>query len=217
MRNLSKGALVVLSLMVAAGGAWAQMGRGHAPQIPGIFEPVVGSGAQYRVTAQGREPMDWAYAIVGKESVGGEEGYWMEQRMLSGQGAGMVMKELMVNASDGPQVKRMIMQMPGRPPMELPAGMMMRGHQPKPENNPKALGEKLGTETITVPAGTFVCEHYRSTANKQPSDIWISTKIHPYGLVKMSSKDVTMVLVKALTNQTSEIKGEPQKFQMPHF
>jgi hypothetical protein len=219
MRSLGKGTLVLLAVLVAAGGAWAQMrGGSHAPQIPGMFKPVVGSGAEYRVTTQKQEPMEWAYAIVGKENVNGDEGYWLEERMLSGQGQGMVMKQLMVPHQGQPEIKRMIMQMPGRPPMEMPMGMMgMMQHKAPPKTSDQGLGEKVGTETVTVPAGTFVCDHYRTTREKTTTDAWVSTQVHPYGLVKMASQDMNMVLVKTLANQTSLIKGEPQKFEMPHF
>lgn len=217
MRKLSKGTLVLLAVLGLAGGAWAQMmGGGRAPHIPGLFEPVVGEGAEYRITPQGKQPMEWAFAIVGKETVGGQEGYWLEERMLSGKESGMIMKQLMVTQGSSPQVKRMIMQMPGRPPMEMPMGMMrmMQHHAPAPTPH-QGMGEKVGTETVTVPAGTFVCDHYRSTDQGTTSDFWVAQKVHPYGMVKMTSKDMTMVLVKTLENQTSQIKGEPQK--MPHF
>jgi len=68
-----------------------------------------------------------------------------------------------------------------------------------------------------VPAGTFLCEHYRSKSGKTPADVWVSTKISPYGLVKMVSEDSTLVLTKVLANETTHIKGEPQKLEMPHF
>lgn len=39
----------------------------------------------------------------------------------------------------------------------------------------------------------------------------------PYAMVKLTSSETTMVLKKTLTNETSHIKGEPQKFQMPQM
>jgi hypothetical protein len=218
MKNLAKGTLVLLSVLMTAGGAWAQMmGGSRPPQIPGMFKPVVGSGAEYRITTSGGKDMNWAFAIVGKENVDGNEGYWMEERMLSGQQAGMIMKELMVNQPGQAGIKRMIMQMPGRPPMEMPARMMDMMHSRQETAPKRGMGEKVGTETVTVPAGSFVCDHYRDSAGNPPSDIWVSTKVSPYGLVKMTSKDTSMELLKVLENETSQIKGEPQKFQMPNF
>lgn len=224
MKYLRSVSLAVAAMLIFAGGAGAQMmgrGMGHAPNIPGMFKPVVGSGAEYQITAKG-DKMDWQYAVVGKETVDGNEGYWLEMRMKSGKGAGAIMKQLVVTGPEGVDIKRMIMQTPGQPPMEMPmgmmSGMMKRAQQSAAEHTgEKGMGQVVGTESVTVPAGTFECTHYRSTDPKNPADFWVATKVSPYGLVKMTSKDANMVLEKVLENQTSEIKGEPQKIEMPHF
>ena len=46
-----------------------------------------------------------------------------------------------------------------------------------------------------------------------------ASKVSPYGTVKMSSGEMTMVLEKVLSNETTHIKGEPQKMDMqrPQF
>lgn len=221
MKYLRSSMLALAAALALTAGAWAErMGMGSAPQILGLFKPVVGSGAQYAITTSKNEKMDWVYAIVGKESVNGAEGYWLEMRMESGKGAGMVMKQLMVMYEGSPEIKRMIMQSPGQPPMEMPMGMMggmMKRAQESAAKKAGGLGEKVGTESVTVPAGTFVCEHYRTKSGNTMGDVWISTKVFPYGMVKMVSGDTTMVLKKVLTNETSQIKGEPKKMEMPHF
>jgi hypothetical protein len=220
MRYEKRMVLTITMCLGFAGAAAAQMGM-RTPQIPGEFKPVVGSGAQYEISTKKDPKMDMAYAIVGKETVDGADGYWMEIRMLSGKGEGMIMKELMVMTGETPSPKRMIMQMAGRPPMEMPMGMMsgMMRNMPKQTatgaSQGHGMGEKVGTDTVTVPAGTFVCDHYRSHSEHGTADIWASTKIAPYGLVKMTSEDTTMVLEKVLTNETSQIKGEPQKMNFP--
>ena len=218
---------LVLALAIAAS-AWAQRGgkggmgmMGSLPQMPGMSNPVVGSGAEYQMTTKGKD-MDVAWAIVGKEDVNGSPGLWMETRMQSAElGGEMVTKILMVN--DGPEagIKRMIMQQPGHPPMEMSGMMMgmMKAGQPQPSGSAgKAdFGELVGTETITVPAGTFVCQHYRKQGQNGPVDFWVSDQVTPYAMAKMTGPDVTMVLKKTLTNETSHIKGEPQKMQMPEM
>jgi len=203
--------------------AWAQFmhhGGAHPPQMPNLFMPVVGSGAQYQFTSQ-KSTAEFEYAVVGKEQVEGKEGYWLEIRIQNDKMKGeMVMKELTVLNGSHPEIKRMISQPPGRPPMEMPAGMigMMERHSPSGQsvaNN--GMGEKIGEESISVPAGTFDCEHYRKQEEGKPVDLWISTKVSPYGVVKMVREDASMVLIKVLTNETSHIKGEPQKMDFPHF
>ena len=226
MKSYRNSFLVVAVLAaMSVPAAFAQMGRGgmgmSPPQIPGIFAPKVGEGAAYQITTK-QGNMDMEYAVVGKETVDGQEGYWQEIRMKGGRGAGMIMKQLMVMGGDNPGIKRMIMQPPGQEPMEMPmtgmmAGMMKRMQQTQ-ESTPRNaadMGEMVGTETVTVPAGTFECEHYK--AKDGNGDVWISTKVYPYGLIKAVTRDSTIVLQKTLTGQTSEIKGEPKKLEMPHF
>ena len=213
-------AVVALTLGFAAG-AWAQGMRGgmgrQAPPLLGEFKPVVGAGAQYQMTANGRT-MTFVYAIVGQEVVEGNTGYWMEIRSENPEmGGEMVMKHLLVTGGDKPQIKRMIMQPPGRPPMEMSTSMMSGMGQGGrgPGGGDTSPGEKVGSETITVPAGTFECDHYRKQEPRGIVDVWISSKVSPYGMVKITSGEMTMVLEKVLSNETSHIKGEPQKMEFP--
>ncbi len=219
--NLARRIALVLGIaLCVATCAWAQMGRGMGPQtpsMPGKFNPEVGTGAQYQMQAKNQN-MNFAYVVVGKEAVDGVTGYWMEIRTTGGQMQGeMVMKQLMVVEGDKVGAKKMIMQAPGRPPMEMPGMMMSRMQQGQIQAESGAKPQVIGTETITVPAGTFVCQHMRSTSGKEPLDFWVSTNVRPYGVVKMTSQDMNMVLEKVLTGETSHIKGAPQKMEMPHF
>jgi hypothetical protein len=215
------GAVVIALALGFTTGAWGQGMRGgmgrQAPRLLGEFKPAVGSGAQYQMTAK-NGTMSFAYVIVGKEDVEGSTGYWMEIRSENPEMPGeMVMKQLLIPGGERPQIKRMIMQSPGRPPMEMPMGMMpgMGQRERGPGGGDTSPGERVGSETITVPAGTFECEHYRKQEPRGPVDVWISSKVSPYGTVKMSSGEMTMVLEKVLSNETSHIKGEPQKMNIP--
>ncbi len=60
-----------------------------------------------------------------------------------------------------------------------------------------------------------MCDHYRKQEPHGTVDVWISSKVPPYGMVKMSSGERTTVLEKVLSNETSHIQGEPQKMNMP--
>ena len=220
MSRVKMGTLVIALALGFTTGAWAQGMRGgmgrQAPRLLGEFKPVVGSGAQYQMTAK-NGTMSFAYVIVGQEDVEGSAGYWMEIRSENpGMPGEMVMKQLIVTGGDKPQIKRMIMQMPGRPPMEMPMGMLGMGQRGQGSGaGDTSPGEKVGSETITVPAGTFECDHYRKQEPRGTVDVWISSKVPPYGMVKMSSAEMTMVLEKVLSNETSHIQGEPQKMNIP--
>ncbi len=219
--NLAKKGVIFCAVWISVSAcAWGQfMHRGpQAPKMPTPFQPVVGSGAEYQVTAKGTTS-NFTYAVVGKEQVEGKEGYWLEIRIDNSKGKGeMVMKELTVMNGSRPDIKRLITQPPGHAPMEMPSSMlgMIKSHSQAAENSGD-MGEKIGDESITVPAGTFECEHYRKKENGETVDFWISKKVSPYGVVKMNKSDASVVLEKVLTNETSHIKGKPQEIQMPHF
>jgi len=224
--SFPKRAVVFVALALAfAAGAWAQhggrggMGGGPQPPMPGLQNPAVGSGAEYQLNAKGKE-MDVAYAIVGKEDVNGNPGFWVEMRMQSAElGGEMITKMLMVSTGPEAGLKRMITQAPGHPPMEMGGFMMnmMKPHGTTESGGKADLGELVGTESVTVPAGTFACQHYRKQGQGGTIDYWISSQVTPYAVVKLTSSDMTMVLEKVLTNETSHIKGEPQKMQMPEI
>lgn len=203
-------------LLLAALPAYSQvMGMGmRPPDIPGMFHPVVGSGAEYNISTNKQPDNTFAFVIVGQE----DGGYWMEIR-TNNKGQAVAMKQLM--AGNPPQAKRMIVMANGRV-MELPMAMMgnmgavARGAPHAPGGGGAGgLGAKVGTESITVPAGTFECDHYTSDSNGRHADLWISTKVSPYGLVKMTSADTHMELQKVLENEKSQITGEPMKLNIP--
>ncbi len=213
-------ALAVIAWALACGSsAPAQGMRGSVgrqpPHLMGEFKPVVGSGAQYLMTSQ-NSTMHFSYVIVGKEDVGGSTGYWLEVRTQGLEMPGeMVMKQLMVMSAEKPEIKRMIVQQPGRPPMEFPLGMMPGLAQQGVETGDTSPGVKLGSETISVPAGAFECDHYRKQETRGPVDIWISSRVSPYGTVKMSRGDLSLVLEKILNNEVSHIHGQPRPLNFP--
>lgn len=190
----------------------AQFGpRMRPPSVRGVWSPVVGSGAVYQIEGRGRK-MDMEIAVVGTETVNGKPGHWLETT-ISGEMGQMVSKNLMVLNNDSLEVSRMIMQMGDDEPMEMPANMraMMGGGERKPDaSDIRKEGELVGTESVNVPAGTFTCQHYK--ADDGATDLWIAENVAPYGLVKMTSKDGTMVLKKVVTNAKTKIRGTPKKF-----
>jgi len=211
MRNMRFFAVAVSCLFCTAISASAQMGMGmrSSPMPRGVFNPVVGSGAAYEITAAEGRKMDIEYAIVGKESVNGKDGYWMEWTTNAMGNGEMVMKVLTV-PGDTTTTTRVIMQMPGRPPMEMPQQMSGRMSSPTAPSDIRSSAEDAGSESVTVPAGTFACEHYRMKDGS--GDTWVSTKVAPFGVVKHQGKDATMVLTKVVTDAKDKIVGTPQPF-----
>jgi hypothetical protein len=205
-------AVVALFCGLLATAASAQMGRFSAPHMTGFWNPVVGAGAVYIVQPAKGDKTEMQIAIVGKEQVDGKDAYWYEMSFNHGNGE-MITKSLMVLNGSDTHVSRMIMQMPGGPPMEMPAQMTHQDRTTQPADV-RSDAEDLGSDTITVAAGTFTCEHYRT---KNGGEVWVSQKISPYGLVKSKSNDTSMELTKVVTGAKDQITGTPQPFNPQAF
>src|ERR1700751_6457691 len=113
-------AIVFCGLALASTSAAQMMRGGGPPTFAGIFNPAVGAGAAYEVqTQEGKKTMEMA--IVGKETVDGKDAYWWEMAMPDQRAGGeMVFKSLLVMDGENTHASKMIMQFPGRPPMEMP-------------------------------------------------------------------------------------------------
>ena len=207
--------ILIASLALAVPLA-AQMGMGpRIPTLSGIWHPEVGSGAAYEDTSAKGDKSQMEITVVGKEDVDGKTGYWMEYAMSKANmmnGQQMLMKQLMTVEGDGLKASRVIFQEPGQEPMEMDASMMGGGRGAK-QTMPTDIAQKaelVGTESVTVPAGTFSCQHYRMKDGT--GDGWVSDKVTPWGLVKSQGKDSTIVLTKVITEAKDRITGTPKKF-----
>jgi hypothetical protein len=147
-------------------------------------------------------------SVVGKESVDGKDAFWMQFYSEDGKGQKLVGKSLITR--DDFQFHRMIIQPPGQQPMELPSNFT-QSRQNKMQDSFNDW-HSVGSETITVPAGTFPCEHWRNDKNN--SDIWTSDKVTPFGGVKEVNPNSSMVLLKVLNDAPDRISGPVQKFDM---
>jgi hypothetical protein len=210
MKSLNRMAIGGFLCLVVAMAAHAQMGMGGPPQMHGVWNPVVGNGAAYDIQSKNGDTTSMEVTIVGKEIVDGNDGFWMEMAMNSPRmHGGMVVKFLTVLNGSDTHTARMIMQMGGGQPMEMPAQMVQARHKDQPTDI-RGMSEDVGSETITVPAGTFTCEHYR--AKDGSGDTWVAEKVSPWGMVKHQGTDATMVLTKVITDAKDKITGTPIPF-----
>jgi hypothetical protein len=207
MRTIKLAAAFALLLLAALPASAQMFGK---PQIPrGIFNPVVGAGAEYETQRDDGAKRTMDFAIVGKESVNGQDGYWMEFTVSGTPMGEMVVKALSVVNNGNMVMSKTIMQMPGRPPMEMPA-QMQSANRGTNLADIRTKADDLGTESVTTPAGTFSCRHYRMKDGS--GEAWVSESVHPFGLVKGTQQGSTTVLVKKLTDVKDKITGTPQPF-----
>jgi len=206
MIQFGKWAAMVAFAFVAAAATNAQVGmRGGPPQFHGVWNPVVGHGGVYEMTGSDGKKTTMQIAIVGKESVEGKDGFWMEMSFENTDRGEMVIKHLIVLDGQQTHVVKAVMQMPGMGPMEMPMQMLQRASSQS--SDVRNEGQDLGSESVTVPAGTFVAEHYRA---KDGGDVWAVKDVPPWGLVKFQGKDSSMVLIKIITDAKDKITGTPQ-------
>jgi hypothetical protein len=210
MTKCSRSSIAALLVVFAAISASAQMGMRGPTQLRGVWNPIVGSGAAYEMQSQNGQKSGMEFDIVGKDSVGGKDAAWMEMTMSNPRmGGDMVIKELVQFDASQMQTSRVIMQFPGRPPMEMPDSMT-QARKPTQFTDLRSNTDDVGSESVTTPAGTFGCEHYRMKDGS--GDAWVSDKVTPFGLVKYQGKTDSMVLTKLVTDAKDKIVGTPVPF-----
>jgi len=192
--------------------AHAQIGMDlfKRPAITKAFHPVVGKGAVYIDAGRdGKNTRTIEIAVIGKDSIEGQEGFWMQFVSTDDQGKTIVGKSLITPADY--QMHRMIFQQQGQAAMELPANMNPARKQQMEENFND--WHSVGTETVTVPAGTFSCDHWRN--DKTHAESWTSDKVTPFGMVKsVKANGETELLSKLVDNVTDRITGPVKQFDM---
>ncbi|MFH1010379.1 MAG: hypothetical protein V1784_03990 [bacterium] len=174
-----------------------------------------GAWAAYRMQmteAQEKpEAVQWKMACVGSEKVGDKEGMWleMESTVLSEdkEPMRMIVKSLVVgDPSQEQSVHKIIMQLGDQPPM-----LMKVAFDSLTEESEPPVAAVIGDETVTVPAGTFLCKHLRSTMSEgEVSDIYLNQEVSLFGVVKVRTSDGEIELVShGATGAVSQIRGEP--------
>jgi hypothetical protein len=205
-------ALLAALALATARPAHAQIGMDlfKRPAITKAFHPVVGKGAVYIDAGRdGKNTRTIEIAVIGKDSIEGQEGFWMQFVSTDDQGKTIVGKSLITPADY--QMHRMIFQQQGQPAMELPANMNPARKQQMEENFND--WHSVGTETVTVPAGTFSCDHWRN--DKTHAESWTSDKVTPFGMVKsVKANGETELLSKLVDNVTDRITGPVKQFDM---
>jgi len=178
------------------------------PNIANIFHPVVGQGAAYDTTDKDGKKSRMEMYVVDKEMVGTEQGYWMEIGHSQDADGNLQYGKMLVTPADF-KFHKVVFVVPGQTqPMEMDMDASKGRHSEMEKEAEK--WHSVGTETITVPAGTFSCEHWTNDEGK--GDVWASSKISPMGLVKSVENGETMVLTKIITDAKTKITGTPVKF-----
>lgn len=185
------------------------------PNLPGMqLDLDEGSGAEYK-----EGPRSLTFAVVGEEIVDGQDGHWLEVRvegLPSIQGE-LILKFLMVGSVKDPQSKRVIVQLPGWPPIEASPSQIKRyglvfDTAQRASAAPPTAQLISPNERVIVPAGSFDCQHFQMTMQGKSVDYWTSPSAHAFGIVSMKVEGWEILTLKrVLEGEKSQIQGEPKQ------
>jgi hypothetical protein len=200
-------------LSVAVLLAVATTSRAQETCIEQIKFPEVGRWAEYQALYNKKDPYTIRYAVVGAERREGKDLKWLELRMIGEKKDGNVVYQMLVPGSVAElgNVQEIVMKAGDKPAMRMDGMMlkMIRGQMEKQSflNDVCKDVTLVGPETITVPAGKFQTQHFRS--DKYTSDSWLKLDI-PFAMVKSVGKSYEMALRSFGKGAKSSITEEPQ-------
>lgn len=153
--------------------------------------PAVGSWVEYDFQSSGQSGRS-RIAVVGTETRGGRELTWYEMSFDAGGQSG-IMKMLaeggFYQAMSDKKIEEMVIKAGGQPAMKFSGAMMerIRGQMSSDPASEFSKGcedaERVGVESVTVPAGTFDAVHFRVVSGGSPGDAWIVEGM-PFGMIK---------------------------------
>ncbi|HEX8953641.1 MAG TPA: hypothetical protein VF945_17410 [Polyangia bacterium] len=163
-----------------------------------------GAWAEYTMSMAGQaQKLTVRYAVVEKN----EREMTMETDSQTPMGPVHSSMTFAPSPPDAWKLVKARMQMGNQPAQDIPAAKLTEGSVKKSDTP----GKLVGTEKVTVPAGTFDTKHYKHDLPKEAGgmtlDVWMSDKALPTGVVKMSGAGgIEMVL--AATGVGAKAKPE---------
>ena len=209
MKNkLTRGSILMagVAVLIFASTVLAQMPNPFEnPKFQKFWNPVVGTGEVLQSTDNDRQAAKHTieFQVISKESVGGNDGFWLEMSMDDTQFGTMYGKSLLVPAQA--RFAKVIVKIGDMDPMEMPVGTRPNSRLQADTSHM----QKIGTESVTVPAGTFTCDHWK---DDRGGEAWTSSQVSPISLVKAVDKSDTTVLVKILSKTQEHITGTVHPF-----
>lgn len=198
------------SLLIAVTAAgWAQDNC-----LEQVKFPPVGRWAEYKALYNKKDPYTVRYAVIGDEKRGGQDLQWVELRMTGENKDRNVVYQMLVPGSlmEMGKVQEIVFKSGDQPAMKM-NGMMMkmiRGQLEKQNFYSEVCKDVslVGKEQVTVPAGRFQAQHYKSA--KYKSDSWLSPGV-PFSLVKSVGENHQMELTAQGDGAKSSITEQPQE------
>ena len=215
--------IVICAIVLSAGSAGAQL-----QVLQEYFTPAKpGAWARYTSSGSNSGGMSEVYlSVAGEETVQGSRHLWYQWISLARGDSTIVKMLLPADSVFKPDVKKMIVKMPGQEAMELPFGNMvlesllgdrsvtgidlgsMSGIAEKAVKTGYNI-ENLGTGKINVGAQKLEAEHLRLTQKDgRVVDIWLSPEVPLFSLVKLVDQGLEVNLAGWGNTGAEDIIGE---------
>ncbi|TDJ34945.1 MAG: hypothetical protein E2O53_07095 [Gammaproteobacteria bacterium] len=212
---------VIITMLLAITLAPPVAARDLAEICKKVGELTVGQWADYHNDVPFVESLNSRYAIVGEETVDDTPHFWLELNIANPVG-NTIMQMLIPGYPYPPQgISGLIMQLAPDLVMEyskeMAGSMSSQGGDNLSAPTAQACNESeiVGTESVTVPAGTFQAVHVKARLGGGKMDIWISDEV-PFGIVKFADEDgYGLQLLAHGMDAKSSITGTPMKFGLP--
>jgi hypothetical protein len=195
--HISVIAIILVVIAVSIAGCTSSSPATPASPATGSA-PVSGTAAPAKVTAA---PAAAASGPVSGASLFGGLNYeWTEYKMSTGTGTDAMTIFYKYNQKTGKCTMRFesAQKIEGMP-SEMDCGMASSSSGGQSASNPNDVGPdvkcvKVGTETVTVPAGTFLADKYTATMGDTSSTYWIANG-KPLLKMEGGNKESNVVMV----------------------
>ena len=209
----------LVSLTSVSARAQAPQGMGPSTPLPLVVElkrVPVGSWSEYRV-ADGQNNLSIRMALVARSPRGVNVETRIQGGPVAALGSTTVRMSLPLTGEAVLKPTEQVIQLGDNPPMLLPVDLGGATAQTFKKLDP---GKRVGVDNVVVAGGTFPrAEHYQEKGPAgEAIDFWVSTKVLPFGLVKVAStpsaggKAVTMELTAKGSGAKPTITKTPQPF-----
>lgn len=180
--------------------------------------PAAGSWAEYKIKSSKGDEGTLRFVALGKEGREGKDFHWVEMQMTNAKGQNFAMKMLVPGwPADQGEVQEIIMQGDGQvQPLKFSKETMaaVRGAMKQNRMDMSELCQKaklVGTERVTVPAGSFEARKYEYSGERGQTTAWVTRK-SPFGWVRsVTDKGDETVMVSTGSGGKSKITGEAKE------
>jgi hypothetical protein len=198
---------------------------GATPKFFGVFASTVGGWSEYAVTeTEGGKKSTMRNAVVGKEG----DAFWYEVAITE-DGVRNIIKMFLKGDPNNPEnIQRLIMKNGDQAAQEMPREFVVMGRRMATSmfetrsgstvvNQPDLKIEEVGTEKVTVPAGTFTVTKNRVVdgTGKVLATYDFSKDVLPMGIVRSTTDKVKIELIANGKDAVSLITEKPVMMKRP--